>query len=577
MIGVFVGVLLGIGFAYAGSTEEIAEGIKIGGLDVGGLTQAEAERHLQRTNDRFVGYPLAVHAGNRIFRITPSQLGVEPDWREAISSAAAQSDGLGPLRGLRRLYLRIAGTELAPSVRVPRASVEKWLGKVAHEVDTAPRNASLELRGLEPVVVAGRAGRVLDKKAAASVLVSSLETLDRTPIRLPFRIDAPQVTRAALRRVASQLRTALSGPVRLVLGPNRYRIPRWRIAQLLSAPPDGIRRVRIGGPGAVRFFTRLGTAVARPARDARFVAAGSQVRVVPALPRLTLDIGATTRNVLTALLSPSRREARIAVLSRPARFTTQKARRMGIRALVASETMATGGSGNWAENVRLAAHLIDNTLIAPGRAFSFNQTTGPRTAARGFKLGPVIVGNEFRDGFGGGVCEVSTMLFNAAFDAGLPITARTNHSLYIGHYPQGRDAAVSYPDVDLKFVNDTTRWLLLRTFVGSSTVTVSLYGMPVRRKVVSETAPLVVTARPPVKLVKDPTLPRGMRLIEKPGEPARATSVRRLVYDRRGKLLSDEVWYSSYRAEPRLIRVGTKKTSLPTLSPHPLVRIGGRA
>ena len=84
----------------------------------------------------------------------------------------------------------------------------------------------------------------------------------------------------------------------------------------------------------------------------------------------------------------------------------------------------------------------------------------------------MIVNGEVTTGLGGGVCQVSTTVFNAAFEAGVKITDRTNHALYISHYPQGRDATVDYPDVDLRFVNDTGHWLLLRTFVGPSSLTV---------------------------------------------------------------------------------------------------------
>ena len=79
----------------------------------------------------------------------------------------------------------------------------------------------------------------------------------------------------------------------------------------------------------------------------------------------------------------------------------------------------------------------------------------------------MIINGELQNGLGGGICQVSTTVFNAAYEAGLPITARTNHALYISHYPLGRDATVNYPDLDLRFVNDSDRWMLLRTFVGS--------------------------------------------------------------------------------------------------------------
>ena len=112
----------------------------------------------------------------------------------------------------------------------------------------------------------------------------------------------------------------------------------------------------------------------------------------------------------------------------------------------------------------------------------------------------MIINGEVQNGLGGGVCQVSTTVFNAAYEAGLPITARTNHALYISHYPQGRDATVNYPDTDLKFVNDTDHWLLLRTFVSTSSLTVNLYGTPQHRRVVSEVSPLRTTGAVPTEI-----------------------------------------------------------------------------
>src|SRR5476649_1880257 len=156
---------------------------------------------------------------------------------------------------------------------------------------------------------------------------------------------------------------------------------------------------------------------------------------------------------------------------------------MGITGSVGTYETIYGGIANRIHNVQLVAKLVDRKLIAPGATFSFNQATGARTAAQGFLEAPVIINGEVQTGLGGGICQVSTTVFNAAYEAGLPITARTNHALYISHYPLGRDATVNYPDIDLKFVNNTSHWLLLRTFVGSSSLTVALYGTPQHRRV----------------------------------------------------------------------------------------------
>jgi vancomycin resistance protein YoaR len=231
---------------------------------------------------------------------------------------------------------------------------------------------------------------------------------------------------------------------------------------------------------------------------------------------------------------------------------------MKISGLVASYQTFYGGEPNRIHNVQLVAHLVDRHLIAPGQTFSFNGTTGDRSANKGFLEAPVIINGEVTTGLGGGVCQVSTTVFNAAYEAGLPIVERTNHALYISHYPQGRDATVNYPDVDLKFRNDTGGWLLLRTWVGSSSLTVALYGTPTHRRVDTETRPLVVTGPAPTKDVRDPTMFKGEKVVEQTGEPPRSTSVRRKVYDAAGKLLSDATFYSSYRGEPTVVRVGTK-------------------
>jgi vancomycin resistance protein YoaR len=238
--------------------------------------------------------------------------------------------------------------------------------------------------------------------------------------------------------------------------------------------------------------------------------------------------------------------------------TTAEAKKMGINGVVSSYTTIYSGDANRVHNVQLVANLIDNTLIAPGRTFSFNGTTGERNAAKGFLEAPVIINGELQTGLGGGVCQVSTTVFNTAYEAGLNVTARTNHALYISHYPQGRDATVNYPDTDLKFVNDTGHWLLLRTFVGSSSLTVNLYGSPQKRRVESEVAPLRTTGSPPVTWRKDPTLFKGRRVVYASGSSPLATSVHRRVYDRNGDLLYDNVWYSSYRGDKKIVLVGTK-------------------
>jgi vancomycin resistance protein YoaR len=407
---------------------------------------------------------------------------------------------------------------------------------------------------------------VLDRQAAARDVVASLASFDRSPVALPVKTDEPAVQSSQLLPALRRARTAVSAPVRLVVGATAYRLPRWRVAQLLELPADGRTSLRIGGTAADAYFAKLARAVETKPKNATFAVNGPHVRIVPAKPGVGLDVPASATAILAAATSPGPREAHLTVSeTKPAR-TTADAQKMGIVGLVSSYETFYGGVPNRLHNVQLVAHLVDNHLIAPGEEFSFNKTTGERSAAKGFLDAPVIVNGELQTGLGGGVCQVSTTVFNAAFEAGLSITARTNHALFISHYPLGRDATVDYPNVDLKFMNDTGHWLLLRTFVGTGSLVVSLYGTPVHRKVEVETAPLRVVAPAPVQKIKDPTLPKGETEVEDYGEPAETTSVHRKVFAPNGKLLYDTTWVSNYVASPKIVRVGVKKPASETTS-----------
>jgi vancomycin resistance protein YoaR len=558
-IAAIVLVVIAIGLAFAGSPTRLPKGVSIAGVPVGGMEAGAAQRELERRAHALADSPVTFTAAGHSWNVKPDQLGVDVDWKAAVHAALHQGPSAAPARGVYRLGVRIFGADVSPRAEAYDAALQFELNRFARAIDRPHRDAALRLKGLTPVIAGARSGRVLDRTSAARTVVQALAALGRSArVPLPVRVDEPRVTAADLAPVAAQVQTAVSAPVRLTVGPTRLRLPRYRVAALLDLPSDGARTLRIGGPGASDFFRRLGREIDRDPRDADWVLrAGNRVGVVPARVGRTLDAAATGNAILRAALSTTNRVAPVVVHEKQPRLTTAKARAYGIRELVSSYETIYGGDPNRIHNVQLVAHLIDHHLIAPGKEFSFNGTTGERNAAKGFLEAPVIINGELQTGLGGGVCQVSTTVFNTAYEAGLKITARTNHALYISHYPLGRDATVNYPDTDLRFVNDTGHWLLLRTFVGSSSLVVSLYGTNPHRRVVSEAAPLVETGPPPVKTEDDPNLFVGERVVDDSGEPSRATHVRRLVYAH-GKLLYDNTWYSSYRGEPEIVRVGTK-------------------
>ncbi|MGZ4292048.1 MAG: VanW family protein [Gaiellaceae bacterium] len=550
---VALAVVLVLPLFFAGSKDELADGTRIAGIDVGGLSASSAKRLLEARAARLDRVPITFTAGTKRFRLTAHALGIAADWDAAVDSALKQGGGFGLVRGYRRLSLEFFPQDIAPQTRAYDAALDYELGLIQAAVDTPHREARLVRRGLHITIAAGVTGRKLERALARQEIVQALASFSRERVSLPVNLDAPRVTVASLTAAQRRASLVVSAPVRVTVGAKALRIPRWRLATILD-----LKTARFTGPAADAYFARLAKQVDQPAKDAGFAVSGNHVRVVAAKPGFALDVPRAAAVLLAAATRPTSRVASLPLATSQPERSTQEAQLMGITGVVGSYETFYGGDPNRIHNVQLVAHLVDDKLIAPGSTFSFNGTTGERSAEKGFLEAPVIVNGELQTGLGGGVCQVSTTVFNAAFEAGLPITARTNHALYISHYPLGRDATVNYPDIDLKFVNDTGHWLLLRTWVGSSSLTAALYGTPVHRRVESIAQPLRAVGPPPVQKTVDATLKPGQVVVDDPGVPAQATSVERKVYSADGHLLSDATWYSSYRAEPKIVRVGPK-------------------
>jgi vancomycin resistance protein YoaR len=554
LVGLAV-LAIGLPLVFAGSPDHLASGTRIAGVDVGGMSRGTAKAELERRFDAIQATPIVFTAGGKQFKISARTVGVSPDWNAAIASAADQGGGAGLLRGYRRLELQFFPQDVSPPIKTYDAALDYELALLSKAIDTPHREAYLVRRGLHITIVPGITGRSLDAPIARQVIVQSLASFSRDPVALPVRTDAPSVTVASLMTRQRRATQIVAAGVTLDAGTKRLRVPRWRLAKLLN-----LTTMRFEGTAADAFFARLERQVDTPARDAQFVvSSGGSVHVSPAQPGLTLDVPRSASAILAAATRPTNRVAKLVLSTSQPKRSTAQAQAMGITGIVGSYETLYGGDANRIHNVQLVARLVDNKLIAPGATFSFNGTTGERSAEKGFLEAPVIINGELQTGLGGGVCQVSTTVFNAAYEAGLRITARTNHALYISHYPLGRDATVNYPDTDLKFVNDTPHWLLLRTYVGSSSLSVVLYGAPQHRKVESFPQPLRVVAEPPIQRTVDATLKPGDVVVDDAGVPAQTTSVERKVYDAKGNLLSDQTWYSSYLAEPKIVRVGPKK------------------
>lgn len=526
---------------------------------MGGLSRGAAVARLDARFGKVAATPVTFTAGGGRFPLAANQLAVEPDWGAAVTAAGRAGDGFGPIRGLRRLRTRFFGAEVLPRLAVSNAALEFALDGIAAQVDRTPRSAALVLRGLRVEPVPERAGARLERDAAAEVVVRALGRLDRSgaPVALPVAVAPAPVTTEMLATAARRARVAVSGPVFLRGESRGWRLSRKRIAALLDLPNAGATRIAFAGAAADTYFRGLSRRVDKPPTDAQFAAYGEGIRIVPSRDGRTLDVPATARALLSAATRQTERSARLAIVRATPERTTRDALAMGIDRRMASYMTYYSGTADRITNLQLGVRRLDGTLVRPGGTFSLNEAIGERTVERGFRAAPVIIGTRFAEEIGGGTSQVATTVFNAAWEAGLEITERNPHSLYISRYQLGRDATVYWPSLDLKFVNDTSAWVLVKGFVERDGISVAIYGGEDRR-VVSSPGTFEVTGPVPVKRVPDKTLPKGKTVVEEEGSAPSRTSVTRTVYAADGSAIRDETWTTSYKGETRIIRVGTK-------------------
>lgn len=133
-------------------------------------------------------------------------------------------------------------------------------------------------------------------------------------------------------------------------------------------------------------------------------------------------------------------------------------------------------------NIHVAGESTSDVLLMPGETFSYNKKTGARNWVNGYQSAPIIVGGRVVNGEGGGVCQVSTTIYNAALLSGLTIDEVHNHSLPSRYAPRGRDATVSYGYTDLKFTNPYTHPVYIKNIVGNGAITSKIYGCNLDRE-----------------------------------------------------------------------------------------------
>lgn len=265
---------------------------------------------------------------------------------------------------------------------------------------------------------------------------------------------------------------------------------------------------------------------------------GSQSRASGAVGDITIDV--STTNVSESMSFED--ALNLGLIGEIASYTT--------------EFSTIEGTENRNYNIALVSELLNNSICRAGDTWSYNDTTGNCDESKGFKGAGAIIDGEYSDSVGGGICQVATTVFNAIYVSGFPVIERHNHSLYISSYPQGRDAAVSYGELDLRWKNDSASDVLVRVSCGEDSVTATLYGIDPGYKVSSNVGDWQAGSEYSTVYKTDDSLSSGASYVKTRGTNGRSITVVRTVKDKSGEILHEDTFESNYSPVNQVIVQG---------------------
>ncbi|MFB9313254.1 VanW family protein [Nocardioides plantarum] len=459
----------GYAAAYGLAGDKLPRGASVAGVDLGGLTQAEAEATLRSDLPAALSSPIRVtvdgSSDGRSVEVDPAEAGLEIDYPASVAAAGEQrswSPG-----ALWEHYT--GGDDVDPVVTVDDAALEAALADLGDGLGTEPVDGRVRFSAGRVAVTDPEPGRGIDPAGAREALVASY--LDGKPARLAVATLAPDIDDADVAEAVDTFADpAMSGSVELRIGSASVKLsPRQYSRALSMKAEDGKLVPVVDADRLVPLVERATSGKGAPV-DARIEIRDGKPRIVAAKPGVTFESDAVVTAFLAAVVKRSgKRVGKVEGTVAEPDFTTADAKALGVKEKVSEFTTYFPYAEYRNVNIGRGAEIIDGTLLKPGETFSLNDIVGERTVENGFTEGTIISNGLFVKDLGGGVSQVATTTFNAMFYAGLEDIEHKPHSVYIDRYPVGREATVAFGAVDLRFRNDTDHGVLIHTVFTPST------------------------------------------------------------------------------------------------------------
>ncbi len=546
---------------------------------------ARTEEAIQNKNmqDSALAEQMAVdeaRANKEAWQVTASSLGGSYDIEDAISRALAvgRSDGGAG----KRLSSLLFGSTVDIEAALDNALVENLASEIDGAIGEERIDYGIALNDGIAYVTQGADGYMVNRDTLAGELLARLTDQSSSTSSIvahaeyaPVRIDEQTAKRCASNVTSIIARGIDFTCDGVTWSADASQVGKWITASVVEQ--DGCQlRVAIDSAVATQDITRnIDAQSDAPIENVAFERSGDDIAVKLAndtkvpnldgvadeLSRTLFGDGGTDGMPAAPEQTPS---VNLESKTLPEELSFDEAVSFGVIGEIASYTTRfTTGSGteNRNHNIELVSHLLDRSIIGRGQEWSYNDTTGDCDESKGFLGAGAIVAGEYTDSVGGGICQVATTVFNAVYESGLPITERHNHSLYIASYPQGRDAAVTYPEMDLRWQNDTASDVLLRVSTESGRVTATLYGVDPGYTVTTQTGEWEEGASYKTTTTVDESLAPGTKYVKTRGSDGSTIDVIRTVSASDGSIVRRDRFASVYDPINEVIVTGPESAA----------------
>ena len=545
--------------------------VPVGSMGFGAASAAIADRA-----EQIEASAITLTYGDRSWTSTLREIGVSVDENEAFARAVGygrEQSALGRMRST--VGLARAGEQIAVPMTLDHQQLDRWFDEIDAGLGTPPRDAAVEIQGANIVIVPEVEGTVVDRDRARAEITSRLQDLAAIEAELPVATKIATVRAVDLAPARDVLLNAIANPIQVSNAGGLWTLPATDIAQFIKQDMepgvDGVRAIRLGLDReklAVWLDERLGAAVEREPQDAEVGWNGEKlVSVEPSVDGVRLDAAKLAELVEGRFFDKG------GTVEAPLTFAKPTIDSANLEALGITTFLGTGGSNysgssdGRSTNVAVGASLLNGTLIPPWGEFSFNEAIGWIDEEKGFVEAQVIDGEKIGKDIGGGICQVSTTVFRAAYLSGLPVTEWWPHRFRIGFYEYdgwdpGLDASILQPTedpstwADFKFENPSDSWMLVEAWTDDVNVVVNIYGADLGFKVES-TGPTwgdKTQMLRPQEVVDDELDPGTVELGQVAGI-GEELSHYRVVRDRNGELLWERSFYTKYFPRGDLWRV----------------------